>query len=230
MVQAFLTSSKMIFKSRREAGKRLLKELRHLESRDPIVVGIARGGIPVAYEIAYGLGSELTVLVTEKLQSPDEPNKLLGCLCEGGALCMDPFVRSRLSDDQIEKIKAEKNQAIQEQIEKFRKGRELPNLHNRHVILVDDGIVTGSTMIASWKMIQEQKPGRMIAALPVASYWMSLKMEELFDEVVTLEISDQLTELSDVYEKYMPVSQDTVKNLFDINSAILKMRHSPYYL
>lgn len=162
----------MFFEDRTEAGKLLAKKLlqkfpKLKGNKGIIVLALPRGGVPVAFEIAKALSAPLDLIFTHKLGAPGNPELAIGAVAEDGSSFIDPDAMGYILRDYIkEEIKAQLKE-IKQRIQKYRDGRALPQLKDKIVILVDDGIATGNTMKAAIKLAKNARSSRVIIAVPV---------------------------------------------------------------
>jgi putative phosphoribosyl transferase len=166
------TKSDYRFKDRVHAGQLLAAKLRPYARRsDVIVVGLARGGVPVAREVAQALGAPLEVLVVRKLGLPDQPELAMGAIAAGGVQVMDEaLVREcGISARQLAVITLHEQAELARRERLYRQNRPPITVGNKCVILVDDGMATGLTMRAAIKAMAQQKPARVMVAVPVAA-------------------------------------------------------------
>lgn len=199
-----------IFKDRKEAGLLLGKMLEKYKSSNPIVIAIPRGGVETGYYVALKLGSELEVIIARKLGYPEHPELAFGAVAEDGSLYLNPWVPQKLTQDIIEKVKKSEIKEIESRIARYRNGRPLPDLKGRTVIIVDDGIATGSTLFASIEMCKKQKPGKIVVAVPVAGHDMTDKLHKKVDDVVILTMPEPFFAVSQVYEQFDSVEDREV--------------------
>lgn len=162
-----------MFRDRAEAG-RLLAERLTAYRQDPagLILALPRGGVPVGYEISLALGLPLDVFITRKLGAPGNPEFAIGALAESGSVHLNPEARQILgllhaSTEFLDEAIAAQKQEIARRQALYRHGRPLPDLRERTVLLVDDGVATGATFLASVEALQALHVGRLIAALPV---------------------------------------------------------------
>src|SRR5437868_3937729 len=162
--------SPCMFRDRRDAGSQLSERLRHLAGDDVLVLGIPRGGVPVAAEIASGLQADLDVVVARKLGAPFQPELALGAVTASGGryLNEDVLLEAEVTPGFLSAITAREMEAAQRQEERLRAGRPPPKVSGRTIILVDDGLATGATMRAAIRSLRESGPKRIVVAVPVA--------------------------------------------------------------
>lgn len=159
------------FISRIHAGQILAKELLHTSKKLPIVLGLARGGVIVASEVARRLHAPLDVLVVRKIGSPQNPEFGIGAISEDDVVLWEreSIQRAGLCDEDLEKMKAKEEDELHRRITLYRKGKPLPEMTGKTVIIVDDGVATGVTARAAIKTVQKHGPSEFIFASPVCS-------------------------------------------------------------
>jgi putative phosphoribosyl transferase len=160
------------FSDRREAGRRLAELLRSLaDEPDVIVLGLPRGGVPVAYEVAEALGAPLDVFVVRKLGVPGHEEYAMGAIASGGIREVNHEVlrQLQLSNEAVAAVEHAERRELERRERLYRGDRPAPALCDRTVVLVDDGLATGSTMLAAVAAVRTQRPRRVIVAVPVAS-------------------------------------------------------------
>jgi erythromycin esterase-like protein/predicted phosphoribosyltransferase len=176
-----------LFRDRREAGQLLAEKLKAYANRqDVIVLALPRGGVPVAYEVARALGAPLDVFVVRKLGVPGYEELAMGALATGGVRVLNDQVVERLGIPQhvIDAVAAREQQELARRERLYRGDRPPPDLRGRTVILVDDGLATGATMQAAIEALRQQKPARIVVAVPVASPDTCEEMKKKADEVI----------------------------------------------
>jgi putative phosphoribosyl transferase len=179
----------MIFANRQEGGKKIAQNLKKYSGRKAIVLALPRGGIVTGFEVAQSLGLPLDLVVPRKIGAPDNPEFAIGAITEDGNQVIDQKLLSSygVSQEYLQaEIEKEKKEA-KRRLKLYRKGRKPLDLKNKIAIIVDDGIATGSTMIAAIKAVKEKKAQKIIVAVPVTSRSALKKIEKMVDEVVYLE-------------------------------------------
>ncbi|KPL24593.1 MAG: hypothetical protein AMJ93_02080 [Anaerolineae bacterium SM23_84] len=160
----------MQFRDRREAGRLLAEELSSLRGlEDLIVLGIPRGGVVVAYEVAKALSAPLDVYITRKIGAPYNPELAIGAVASDGTLVLDHDLIARVgaADDYVQAETERQRQEIERRMATYRGARSAPDLQAKTVILVDDGVATGATVLASLRAIRQHQPAQLILAIPV---------------------------------------------------------------
>jgi predicted phosphoribosyltransferase len=176
------------FADRADAGRALAEALLAYAGTDPVVLALPRGGVPVAAEIVKVLGGTLDVCVVRKLGVPFEPELGMGAVAEGPAVVVERAIARMVgvdSLDLISQVQAEFEE-VSRRAQTFREGRPFPNIRDRIVILVDDGIATGGTMRAAIRAVHRRHPARIVVAVPVAPPGTVVALRHDADEVVCL--------------------------------------------
>jgi putative phosphoribosyl transferase len=175
------------FADRREAGRVLAAALTPYAGRDDVIVlALPRGGVPVAFEVAAALDAPLDVFLVRKLGTPGHAELAMGAIASGGIQVLNDDVIKWLGipPDQIEAVAAREREELARRDAAYRHGEALPSLAGRIVILVDDGLATGSTMRAAVQAAKQQSPARVIVAVPVGAAETCQELRALADEVV----------------------------------------------
>lgn len=210
-----------IFKDRVEAGKRLAEALKAFRGEDVVVLGIPRGGVVVADEVAEALGAPLDIVVTRKIEAPGEPEFALGAVTQEGDVIMDRQAAESLGaskeyiDDQIRKKKEEVN----DRIGRLRADAPYPSLHGKVVLIVDDGIATGSSVTAAVMSVRRREPREVVVAVPVAPRDAIETLTEDGTKVVCLETPGPFLAIGEFYRDFGQVEDMEVKRILDRRSA-----------
>jgi putative phosphoribosyl transferase len=206
----------MIFEDRVDAGRRLAERLRTYAKRsDVIVLGIPRGGVPVAYEVATALGDRLDVFVSRKLGVPGQEELAFGAVAAGGVRVLDrDLIESvGISKQEIEQI-TDRVRADLERREQLYRGSRAPlQLDGKIAILVDDGIATGSSMLAAIRALRELKPARIVVAVPVAPLSTSYHLRSEADELVCIHMPEAFYAIGNFYSDFSQISDEEVTEL-----------------
>jgi putative phosphoribosyl transferase len=201
------------FKNREESGRRLVERLMQYHG-DPtaIILALPRGGAAVGCQLSLGLHLPLDVFIARKLGAPDNPEYALGAVGETGTIYLNPDAIAvyNLSSQEIEDLAQAQQQEIARRQILYRQDRQLPILIDRTVILVDDGIATGSTFFASAKSIKHLKPRRLIGAIPVGPVETIQEAHRQVDELVVLATPDPFWAVGNHYIDFAQISDHDV--------------------
>lgn len=205
----------MFFHDRKSAGRTLAQSLVHLKNKNVVVLGLPRGGVPVAFEVAQELHAPLDVIVIRKLGVPFQPELAMGAVGEGGVVIKnEPVVAmARISPDQFAKVQIRENKEVIEGAIRFREGRPPHSLVGRLAIIVDDGIATGATAQAACDVARALGAEKVILAVPVGSREAVSALSAKADEVISLEIPENFFAVGQWYENFSPVSDEEVIEL-----------------
>ena len=210
----------MIFKDRRQAGKLLADKLTVFNNKDNVVVvGITRGGIVVAKEIAVALNLQLDLIVVKKIGALNNPELAIGAVGPAKTVFWDKDLCTRLSVSEKEKQKSLKVKNQERlKLEKFlRKIKPAIKLKNKIAILVDDGVATGSTVLCAQKYFKKQKTNKIILATPVIAKDTLRSINEYFDDVIILEVPDEFYAIGQFYKDFTQVSDKEVIKILNKN-------------
>ncbi|HXH21417.1 MAG TPA: alpha/beta fold hydrolase [Dehalococcoidia bacterium] len=201
----------MIFRDRTDAGRRLAELIKPMRLERPVVLGIPRGGVPVAAEVARALGAELGVIVARKLGAPGEPELAIGAITAEGACYLDEetVAMSGASDAYIaaEKERQQREAARREAL--FDSHRR-PALRGRNVVVVDDGVATGSTVIAALRAVKAAGAARVIVAVPVGPPRTIERLRQEADDVVCLRVEPRFFAVGQFYEQFEQVPDEEI--------------------
>jgi putative phosphoribosyl transferase len=202
----------MRFRDRVEAGRELAELLRGERLGRSIVLGLPRGGVPVAAEVARALGAPLDAWVARKIGAPLQPELGIGAVAEGGAVWLNRELIEEIGLDQFEidaLIRAQEAE-LERRVALFRGGRPPPALAGRTVIVVDDGIATGATIRAAVSAIHPRAPRSVIVAAPVASEPTVDELRALVDDIVCTEVPFEANSIGQWYQDFTQVSDQEV--------------------
>lgn len=200
------------FVDREDAGRQLADHLRGRELTRPLVLAIPRGGIEVAVPIAHALGAELDVVIARKLRAPSQSELALGALSESGDVYLNPQFAGLVAglSTYLEEERARQASEIERRVARFRAVRPKASIADRSVIVTDDGIATGATLIAALRTVRAQGPRDLIVAVPVAPADMLASVRDLCDELVCLYAPDDFWAVGMHYERFDEVSDERV--------------------
>lgn len=201
-----------MFRNRVDAGRRLADALRPLRGQDVVVLGLPRGGVPVAVEVARALDAPLDVIVVRKLGLPSQPELAMGAIAEGGIRVIDGALlrAARVSQAQLDAIEAAESAELDRRAREFRDGRPRADIAGRTVVIVDDGIATGSTARVACLAARKQGAARVIVATPVASESAVRELRDTADEVVALSVPHPFYAVGQFYADFRPTSDRDV--------------------
>jgi putative phosphoribosyl transferase len=177
----------MIFQNRTEAGRVLAQRLLHYADRpDVLVLALPRGGVPVAFEVAKALKAPLDIFIVRKLGVPGHEELAMGAIATGGVRILNEEVMSylRLSNDALDAIAAKEAKELERRERAYRGRRPAPDVRGRTVLLIDDGLATGSTMRAAVAALRQQYPARIVVGVPVAAPETCDQLKTEVDEVI----------------------------------------------
>ena len=206
----------MIFRNRSEAGRHLAAKLRTYEDRaDVIVLALPRGGVPVGFEVAQALGAPLDVFLVRKLGVPGHEELAMGAIATGGIRVLNEDVLRRLPIPErvIDAVAADEQRELERRERLYRDGRPAPHVHGKTVILVDDGLATGSTMRAAVAALRQLGPERIVVAVPVGAPETCAEFQDEADEAVCAITPDPFYAVGYWYADFEPTSDDEVRSL-----------------
>lgn len=204
----------MIFKDRQDAGMKLAEALKKYEGSDLIVFALPRGGVVLGYEIAKKLDAPLDLVVTKKIGHPTNPEYAICAIAEGGTTLCNPREVDRVNPKWLEEEEEKVRIEIKRRRAKYLGERKPYLLEGKTVILVDDGVATGLTLMAAINEIKKRKPGRLIVGIPVTPYDTAQKLRLMVDELVSLDIdSHYLGSVGSYYEYFEQVEDEEVIRL-----------------
>ena len=210
------------FDDRRDAGRRLAQLLlRSRPAGDIVVLGLPRGGVPVAWEIARDLDVILDVFLVRKLGTPGHPELAMGAIASGSTRVINEDVVQALGIDreQIEAVARREQSELERRDAVYRQGRLLTLLADRTVILVDDGLATGSTMKAAVQAVRQHAPSRVIVAVPVGAPEACLALREFADEVICAHTPASFSAVGEWYRDFSQTADDEVIALLSAAAA-----------
>lgn len=200
------------FRDRHDAGRRLAAELLAHRGDDPVVIGLPRGGVPVAEEVAAALDAPLEVLAVRKLGAPHNPEYGIGAVAEGGVRVFDSEALAVLgiSGGALDSIVSRETEELRRRVAAYRGERPLIDLRGRTAIVVDDGVATGVTDTAALRAVRRLRPRRLVLAVPVCAPDSALRLRQEADEVVCLSEPPLLYGVGQWYRDFSQVSDAEV--------------------
>ena len=205
----------MTFADRHSAGEALGRAVARLEPEEPVVLGLPRGGVPVAYEVARELGCPLDVLVVRKIGVPMQPELAMGSVGEGGVVVRneDVIQIARVDDETFERVLESEKEELESRLRMYRSEAPPIDVEGRTVIVVDDGLATGSTARAALQVLKERDAREIWLAVPVAPIDTAEDMESIADRVVTLQTPRRFGAVGAWYRDFSQTSDKEVRSL-----------------
>jgi putative phosphoribosyl transferase len=204
------------FKNRADAGRRLADELKgYVNEKNVIVLGLPRGGVPVAFEVALAINAPLEVFVSRKLGVPGQEELAFGAVSSGGIRILDPeIVRiAAISGPEIEQITAREKLELERRESTYRSGRPPLNIAGSTVILIDDGVATGSSVRAAINALRQMKPQRLVVATPVIAAATYHRLRTEVDDIVCVFMPEGFYGIGQFYDDFSQVTDEEVIDL-----------------
>jgi len=200
------------FRDRKDAGLRLAEHLERFREKRCAVIAIPRGGVVVGYYVAERLGCPMDVTVPRKVGAPMEPELAVGAVAEDGTLYVEEEVARMVGvgEEWLKEAAERELQEVKRRIEVYRDGKPLPSLEGYTVIVVDDGVATGATMIATVRFLRKLKPKKVVIAVPVAPPEILGKLRAEAEEVVCVETPSPFYAIGQFYRDFTQVSDAEV--------------------
>jgi putative phosphoribosyl transferase len=205
-------------KNRQDAALRLVKELEIYKSTNAIVLAIPRGGIPIGHFIAQELRVPLEIILSKKIGYPNNPEFAIGSVTLQGVVVDDKF--STEFKDYIDIESKKILEALKSKFALYMGNRKPADLTNKIVIIVDDGIATGNTIIATIQAVKKSNPKKIIVAVPVAPKDTAKKIEKLVDDFICLHVADEFFGVGQFYEDFSQVTDEEVIRLLNKNQTV----------
>jgi len=217
-------------KDRTEGGRLLADKLAAYADRpDVIVLALPRGGVPVAFEIARALHAPLDVFLVRKLGVPGHEELAMGAIASGGVRVLNEYVVRELNitPEEIERVARREEQELARRERVYRGKRPLPDVRGHTVILVDDGLATGSTMRAAVAALKQQQPGRIIVAVPIAAPATCNELRAEVDEVVCARTPEPFYAIGMWYDDFPQETDEEIRHLLDRAARFSMPRQMP---
>jgi putative phosphoribosyl transferase len=206
----------MLFPDRTAAGRLLAKDLADYANHPGVVVlALPRGGVPVAFEVAKMLNTPLDILVVRKLGVPNNEELAMGAIASGGVRILNEDIvrQTNISAEVIEQIVAREQQELERREQLYRDNRPFPDLRGCIVILVDDGLATGATMMAAVVALRQHQPARIVVAVPVAAPQTCQELQAQVDEVICSATPSPFYSVGLWYKNFPQTRDDEVRDL-----------------
>jgi putative phosphoribosyl transferase len=207
-----------MFEDRRTAGEELAHKLSaYADREDVVVLGLPRGGVPVAFEVAKALKAPLDVFVVRKLGLPGNPELAMGAIASGGVRVMNEDVvhMTDVSDEAIENVAEKEQEQLEEREEIYRGARPGIDLAGKTVLLIDDGLATGATMRAAVTALREHNPEKIVVAVPTAPPETCSEFEDVVDEMICLTTPRTFMGVGGAYRDFSQTTNEEVRTLLE---------------
>ena len=204
------------FSDRREAGVELASKLRQYAGRnDVVVLALPRGGVPVAFEVAESLDAPLDIFLVRKLGMPGHPEYAMGAIASGGVRVLsEDVVRAyNIPQSAIDLIARKEQEELERREREYRRGAALTDLRGRVIILVDDGLATGSTMKAAVQAVRLHRPARVVVAVPVGAPSTCEEFADVTDETVCARTPEPFSAVGQWYRDFSQTTDEEVQTL-----------------
>jgi putative phosphoribosyl transferase len=212
----------VLFKDRSAAGQLLAGQLRHYaQFPNRIVLGLPRGGVPVAFEVARALQAPLDIVLVRKLGVPGQQELAMGAIASGGIRVLNQSVLRSLNiqPDVIERVAAQEEQELHRREQLYREGRPGPTIEGQTVLLVDDGLATGATMRAAVMALRQQQPAHLVVAVPVAALEACQEFAEVADGIYCAQTPEPFQSVGLWYDNFAQTTDEEVQDL--LRQAVL---------
>lgn len=211
----------MMFRDRKEAGHLLARKLaKYATRKDVLILALPRGGVPVGFEVATALNVPLEILVVRKLGVPGQEELAMGAIATGGIRVLNQEVISQcgISDHEIKAVSAREQSELRRRERAYRGDAAPPKISGHTIILIDDGIATGSTMRAAIAALRQQCPSKLIIAVPTAPLSSCEELRTIADEVVAVMVPEHFYAVGLWYATFSQTSDEEVRQLFELSS------------
>lgn len=201
------------FANRLEAGQELAGRLEHLRDRDPVILGLPRGGVPVAAEVAAALSAPLDVIVVRKVGMPGQPELAAGAIGEEGARVINERVMAYAEPEAVAGVEAAERAELERRVAEWRSGAPPVPLKGRTVVIVDDGIATGATAAVAAHVARARGAAHVVIAVPVAPAGAARTLRDAADEVIVALEPSNFAAVGQWYVDFSPTTNDEVTRL-----------------
>jgi putative phosphoribosyl transferase len=207
-----------MFADRRDAGVQLISRLKEYKDQQGVIVlALPRGGVATGYEIARSLNMPLDIVIVRKIGFPGQPELGIGAVSETGTVVLNTSIISTygVPKEYIEREVSRQKEEISRRVKLYRKGKRLPSLEGKTVILVDDGVATGATVKSAITTLKEENLKKLIVALPVAPSGVVKELEQMVDLFICIETPFDFMAVGSYYHDFTQVSDEEVINFLE---------------
>lgn len=218
-----------IFRDRKQAGERLAKKLmRYADRDDVLVLALPRGGVPVGFEIAHALRVPLDVFVVRKIGTPGQEELAMGAIAPGGVreINQDIVEALMISDETIELLARQEQAELERREKAYRGDRPGPEVRDRIIILVDDGLATGASMRAAIHALKKMMPAKIIVAVPVGAVDTCEELGKRVDQIICLDRPEPFYGVGGWYADFSQTSDREVRELLDLANKMIQLTES----
>lgn len=208
---------KLMFPDRQDAGEQLAQKLASYQGKKPLVLALPRGGVVIGFEVAKALQAPLDALVVCKIGAPGQPELGIGAVAEGGVQLFDKRTINTIGieESELEEVVAREKKEVSRRASLYRKGKKLPTVEGRTVIIVDDGVATGVTAKAAIEAVRRMQPKKLVFATPVVAHETWQELEALVDEFVALATPAEFAAVGVWYQNFEQVSDEEVVRILE---------------
>jgi putative phosphoribosyl transferase len=206
------------FADRREAGAELASKLGHYAKRnDVVVLALPRGGVPVGFDVAEALDAPLDIFLVRKLGMPGYAELAMGAIASGGVRVLNQDVINwyGISPDDVDAVARGEQRELERREREYRRGRPMVDLRGKVVILIDDGLATGSTMRAAVEAVRQHGPAQVVVAVPVGAPSTCEEFAELTDEIICARAPEQFAAVGQWYRDFSQTTDEEVRQLLE---------------
>lgn len=202
----------MRFQDRRDAGRQLAAELELLNLQDPVIIGLPRGGVPVAYEVALALGAPLDIIIVRKVGAPQNPEYGIGAIAEGheGVINRGEVERLAISDAELQRIVANERDELERRRDRFRARFPVLDVQDKTAVIVDDGLATGVTASVAVRALRDRGARSVVLAVPVGAPPSVDRLRQMVDRLVCLDAPPEFRAVGTWYDDFQPTTDDEV--------------------
>jgi putative phosphoribosyl transferase len=197
-----------MFINRKDAARKLAHALNKYSNHNVVVLGIPRGGVEIAYYVAQQLNAEFFMIITRKLGHPENPEAAFGAIAEDGSVYLSEETAEFVTEEDMNTIIDLERKEIQRRIKILRKGKPLPDLKGKIVIIVDDGIATGATAFTAIMLCKKKLPGKIVIGAPIATRRIEYELRKMVDDVIILTKPNIFSAVSQGYHDFRNLSDE----------------------